>query len=97
MRPLRPESFRLSTFIATHCRDAVAPFEHATVRGTVSALQTRRCVVVVSIFEVPGEGTRWLAAGAVLARAAFSLFVHGLVSFGQPGALSRATGIVSRR
>lgn len=59
--------------------------------------QTRRCVVVVSLFEVQGESTRWLAAGAVLARAALSLFFHGLVSFGQAGTLSRATGIVSRR
>jgi len=54
-------------------------------------------MVVVSLFEVQGESTRWLAAGAVLARAALSLFVHGLVSFGQAGTLSRATGIVSRR
>jgi hypothetical protein len=53
--------------------------------------------VVVSIFEVQGESTRWLVAGALLARAALSLLVHGLVSFGQPGTLSRSTGIVSRR
>lgn len=54
--------------------------------------------MVVSVFELPSdERTRWFAAGALLGRAAISLFVHGLVGFGRPGTLSRATGIVSRR
>lgn len=49
-------------------------------------------------FTIPASrSTGRLRAVAILVRAAFGLFVHGLIGFGRPCAINRATGEVQAR